>query len=147
MVSNGQYPVINGGIEPSGYTTDFNTDNNTITISEGGNSCGYVNFITTKFWCGGHCYKLDNIKINKKFLFFVLKKEEVKIMRLRVGSGLPNIQKNDLLKFKVIIPPTLAEQEKIAKFLSSIDKKIELEEEKLKKLKEYKKGLLQKMFV
>ncbi len=78
MISNGKYPVINGGIEPSGYINNFNTQENTITISEGGNSCGYVNFISTKFWCGGHCYKLENIQIDKKFLFFLLKNEEKK---------------------------------------------------------------------
>jgi len=147
MIENGQYPVINGGIEASGYTNDFNTNENTITISEGGNSCGYVNFIKTKFWCGGHCYKLESIKVNKKYLYFILKKEETKIMRLRVGSGLPNIQKNDLVKYKLYFPPTLAEQQKIASFLSGIDEKIELNEQVLDKMKEYKRGLLQKMFV
>ena len=67
----GTYPCQNGGIEPSGYTEEFNTIENTITISEGGNSCGYVNFMTSKFWCGGHCYSLLNIKNNvmKQFLF------------------------------------------------------------------------------
>ena len=35
MVQSGKYPVINGGIEPSGYTIDFNSSENTITISEG----------------------------------------------------------------------------------------------------------------
>lgn len=147
MIVNGKYPVINGGIKESGYTNNFNTEKNTITISEGGNSCGYINFIKTNFWCGGHCYKLDNIKTDKYFLYFILKKEENKIMKLRVGSGLPNIQKNTLLKFKIHIPPTLEEQQKIADFLSSIDEKIELNENRLKALKTYKKGLLQKMFV
>ena len=147
MIENGQYPVINGGIEASGHTNDFNTNENTITISEGGNSCGYVNFIKTKFWCGGHCYKLESIKVNKKYLYFILKKEETKIMRLRVGSGLPNIQKNDLVKYKLYFPPTIEEQQKIASFLSSIDEKIELNEQILDKMKEYKRGLLQKMFV
>ncbi len=145
MIEKGQYPVINGGINASGYTNEFNANENTITISEGGNSCGYVSFIKTKFWCGGHCYKLENTKMNKKYLYFVLKKEESKIMRLRVGSGLPNIQKNDLVKYKLYFPPTLEEQEKIAFFLSAIDEKIEIVSKKIEKLKEYKKGLLQKL--
>lgn len=67
-------------------------------------------------------------------------------MRLRVGSGLPNIQKKDLDKFKLQIP-SLPEQEKIANFLSAIDKKIDLEKEKLENMKKFKKGLMQRMFV
>jgi type I restriction enzyme S subunit len=52
---NEYYPVYNGGISASGYTSDWNQIENTIIISEGGNSCGFVNFIKTKFWQGGHC--------------------------------------------------------------------------------------------
>ncbi|MBE0728615.1 restriction endonuclease subunit S, partial [Escherichia coli] len=35
LSEDGQFPVINGGIAPSGFTSEFNTDENTITISEG----------------------------------------------------------------------------------------------------------------
>ena len=42
--------------------------------------------------------------------------------------------------------PSLQEQEKIANFLSSIDKKISLIEEKLALFREYKKGVMQKIF-
>lgn len=59
LFSNAKYPVINGGITPSGYLDIYNTKANTITISEGGNSCGYVNFMTTPFWSGGHCYTIE----------------------------------------------------------------------------------------
>ena len=57
-----------------------------------------------------------------------------------------SINKVDFLKHKIELP-SLPEQEKIASLLSTIDKKIELEEKKLEELKEYKKGLLQQMFV
>jgi type I restriction enzyme S subunit len=101
-----KYPVINGGIEPSGYHNEYNTEANTITISEGGNSCGFVNYITTKFWSGGHCYILSEKEImNKKFLHHKLKFIEYEIMALRVGSGLPNIQINALSNIKFTIPP------------------------------------------
>jgi len=144
----GNHPAINGGINPSGYTTEYNTDENTITISEGGNSCGYVNFITTKFWSGGHNYSLQDLKkdIENLYLFQYLKHNENSIMRLRVGSGLPNIQKNEISNFKVLVP-TIEEQEKIASFLSSIDTKIEQVQNQLEQTKEFKKALLQQMFV
>ncbi len=45
-----------------------------------------------------------------------------------------------------VLVPSLKEQQKIADFLSSVDELIELEQQKLEKLKEYKKGLLQSIF-
>jgi len=118
-----KYPVINGGMEPSGYTNNYNTNKNTITIREGGNSCGYVNYIDTNFWSGGHCYTLSNLVIDDKFLFQYLKLFEVNIRRLRVGSGLPNIQKRDLTKFNIKYP-LKKEQEKFAQIPTLADKEI-----------------------
>lgn len=124
LQENGKFPVINGGIEPSGYYDEFNTQENTITISEGGNSCGYVNFLTTKFWSGGHCYTLQNVKIDNKFLYFYLKYQEKDIMKLRLGSGLPNIQKGSISAV-IIKYPSLEEQKKIGEVLSACDERLE----------------------
>ena len=51
-----------------------------------------------------------------------------------------------LLKLKLFLP-CLEEQQKIANFLSSIDEKIDNLATELENLKEFKKGLLQQMFV
>jgi type I restriction enzyme S subunit len=67
-------------------------------------------------------------------------------MRLRVGSGLPNIQKGEINNFKVNLP-SLEEQTKIANFLSLIDTKIEQVGKQLRESKQFKKALLQQMFV
>ena len=144
----GNYPAINGGINPSGYTDDWNTKENTITISEGGNSCGYVNLITTKFWSGGHCYSVKELEddVLNIFLFQNLKHNQSSIKKLRVGSGLPNIQKGDITNLEIKIP-NLEEQTKIANFLSSIDSKIEQIVKQLDETKQFKKALLQQMFV
>ena len=148
LTDTGDYPAVNGGINPSGYTTQYNTEENTITISEGGNSCGYVNFVTTKFWSGGHNYSLQDLKknIENLYLFQYLKHNENSIMSLRVGSGLPNIQKGAISNFLVSIP-CMEEQNKIAIFLSSIDTKIEQIQKQLELSKEFKKGLLEQIFV
>ena len=68
MKTDGAYYALNGGIKPSGRTDDWNTEAGIITISEGGNSCGYVNFNTEKFWSGGHCYSLLNLKGSSRIL-------------------------------------------------------------------------------
>jgi type I restriction enzyme S subunit len=144
----GSYPCLNGGIKFSGYTENFNSEENTITISEGGNSCGFINFMNTKFWLGGHCYKIVITKeLNKNYFYQLLKINEQKIMNLRVGSGLPNIQQKDIRNFEFVISNSIDEQTKIANFLSSIDEKINHTATQIEKMEVWKKGLLQKMFV
>lgn len=145
LSENGQFPVINGGIAPSGFTSEFNTDENTITISEGGNSCGYVAFQKKSFWCGGHCYAVRNTALHLSFTFHLLKYNELKIMGLRVGSGLPNIQKKALEAFTVSFPVTSVEQQKIAAVLSAADAEISTLEKKLACLRDEKKALMQQL--
>lgn len=145
LEKTGDYPCINGGIEPSGYTDKWNIEANTITISEGGNSCGYVNFITSRFWSGGHCYSLLEIKENfdLAFLYHSLKGRESLIMRLRVGSGLPNIQKKAIQEFEFDYPEDKPEQTRIAEILSTADAAIEHTEKLIAKYQRVKTGLMQ----
>jgi len=120
---------------------------NTITISKGGNSCGFVNYCKTKFWLGGHCYalKIINSNIDKEFLYQILKFKEKSIMGLRIGSGLPNIQKKNLNDFKLTIPNDRTEQNHIAKILSDMDAEIQSLEKKLDKYKAIKQGMMQQL--
>jgi len=145
LSKSGEYAVINGGIEPSGYTSEYNTEANTITISEGGNSCGFVGLQSTRFWCGGHCYAIKNLKIDLNFTYQLLKFNQSKIMRLRVGSGLPNIQKKDLEALSVEYPISQEEQQKIAAVLSNADQEIAVLQQKLDALKQEKKALMQQL--
>ncbi len=138
------YAVYNGGISPSGYTNIYNTEANSIIISEGGNSCGYVNFIKARFWRGGHCY-LVKTKQDLEFLFHLLKSLERYIMGLRVGSGLPNIQRSRLLDFEICLPKENTEQTQIAQILSDMDTEIEAMEKKLDKYKMLKQGMMQNL--
>jgi type I restriction enzyme S subunit len=146
MKDDGEYYALNGGIEPSGRTDDWNTEADTITISEGGNSCGYINYNTERFWSGGHCYSLKKLKsdIDRHYLYFYLKMNEPKLMSLRVGSGLPNIQKKDVDKFVVVLPP-LPNQQQIAEVLSSAQEEIDLLKQLAEQYKTQKRGLMQRV--
>lgn len=144
LAEEGPVPVINGGITPSGYTDHPNTAANTITISEGGNSCGHVDLITQTFWCGGHCYALKNLKVDRDYLFAVLKHRQPKIMSLRVGSGLPNIQKKALSQFPIPVP-TRPEQVKIGELAARADREIAALEAQLTALRQEKAALMQQL--
>jgi type I restriction enzyme S subunit len=142
----GKYYVLNGGMSPSGFTDSFNTTGGTISISEGGNSCGFVMYNKHDFWSGGHNYTLSQLKLNGIYFYHFLKMREPFIMSLRVGSGLPNIQKSRLSEI-IIFYPTESEQQKIGSYFSHLDSLISLQQRKLEKLKNIKKSLLEKMFV
>ena len=144
----GEYYVMNGGIEPSGYYDKYNTMPNTISISEGGNSCGYIQFNTVPFWSGGHCYTLQGIstEYNTHFVYHYLKSKEKEIMSLRIGSGLPNIQKKDLEKFP--IPAlSLETQIRISDGINKIETKLKQALNMLSAYQTQKAYLLRNLFI
>ena len=143
LTATGEYPCLNGGITPSGYTHNWNSEKNTISISEGGNSCGYVNWNPKRFWAGCHCYTLSELKADPEFLYFLLKYKEKYIMSLRVGSGLPNIQRNSLENLILYVPNNREEQSRIGRLLVGVDLGVELLQKRLAQLEEQKKGLMQ----
>ena len=51
--------MLNGGKTLSEHTENGMLKKYHLTISEGDESCGYLNHNTEKFYCGGHCYYLD----------------------------------------------------------------------------------------
>ena len=148
LTDKGEYYVMNGGVEPSGYFDNYNVEADTISISEGGNSCGYVQFNTSPFWSGGHCYTIQEINstIDNSYLYHYLKSNEDKIMKLRIGTGLPNIQKKDLANFKIVIPE-MEKQKNISNLLSLLERKIENSIALLSCLQSQKQHLLRQMFI
>ena len=89
----------------------------------------------------------ENI-INKPFLKYLLASDLVfgRFSQLANQSAQANFGKQDMDKIKISYP-IIDEQTKISNFLSAIDGKIELVSNQIQDTKEYKKGLLQQMFV
>lgn len=149
LLEQGDYYVMNGGTTPSGWLNTYNTECNTISISEGGNSCGYVQYNTSRYWSGGHCYSLRILRPQETldlYLYHFLKWQEGNIMALRIGSGLPNIQKKDLLRFPVMLP-TINKQKSIISILTAIDEKMTCEILLTEHYVIQKKYLLRKLFI
>ena len=139
------YPVYNGGKKASGYTDECNRENS-VMVSEGGASAGYVNYYSGKYWSGGHNFTISNdTKHDTFFLLYVLQKSQEKLYKLQVGTGLPNIQLKSIKDFP-IYSTSNTEQQKIGSFFKQLDDTIALHQRKLEKLQELKKGYLQKMF-
>ena len=86
-------------------------------------------------------------KFVPNFLFYKLDSMYQYLRSISKGEGGRGGLNLQLIKsVKVQMPKILPEQQKIANCLSSIDRVIDFENDKLINLKEHKKGLLQKLF-
>ncbi len=146
LLVDGNYEYLNGGINPSGKWSSFNVCGDTIAISEGGNSCGYVNYMAHDFWCGGHCYYLYDVKCLTKYLYYALKSQQGRIMKLRSGACMPNIKKKDLGDFVFEYNDNPVEQEKAIKLFDLFENVISYKTQQIKKLDELIKSLFVEMF-
>lgn len=79
-----------------------------------------------------------------KFVYYLF--DSIGFLRFASGSGVPTLNRNDAHSFKTSVPPTLAEQHRIASCLSSLDAVITAETQKIEALKIHKKGLMQQLF-
>lgn len=84
----------------------------------------------------------DGSYTTNEFLFYVYQ-----IVKYQSEGGTIQRLYNNIIMSAVFDNPSLKEQKKIVKFLSAIDQKIDLANSELDKAKEWKKGLLQQMFV
>jgi type I restriction enzyme S subunit len=91
---------------------------------------------------------LEKEKVYKDFIFQRLnsKNFEFRMRSLGQGGAQDNISKGDILIYKFMLP-SLSEQKKIAEFLSSIDKLVESKNKQITKAEEWKKGLMQQLFI
>jgi len=91
---------------------------------------------------------LDKLKNKPGFdlIFLYYRLSLIDFDRFVTGSTIPHIYFKDYSK-EVIQVPSLGEQTKIANFLSAIDKKINHTQTQIEKAEQWKKGLLQQMFV
>ena len=82
-----------------------------------------------------------------RFIFFNLDMRYQELRALSTGDGGRGGLNLQIIKGVEIHLPCLEEQTKIANFLSSIDQKIEVVAQQIEQAKQWKKGLLQQMFV
>lgn len=93
--------------------------------------------------------KIVTKNIEPKFLLQILldsnfKKKEV--LSWISTSSQPALSMTNIRKFKMQIPKSSIEQEKIGDFFSKLDQQIELEEKKLELLEQQKRGYMQDIF-
>lgn len=87
-------------------------------------------------------------KLNNTFLYYLLSSDNFfdYVMSTAKGTKMPRGDKDAIMRYNINLPP-LKEQEKIANILSSLDDKIELNNEMNKTLEEMAQSIFKRWFV
>ena len=142
-LDDGDIPVLGtGGIMR--YVDSYLYDGESILIGRKG-TIDKPQFISGKFWTVDTLFYTEiGKKILPKFAFQQLLL--VNWLNLNEATGVPSLNTTSIGNIELKVP-SLKEQTKIANFLSSIDQKIDVVAQQIEQTKQWKKGLLQQMFV
>ncbi len=156
LLNSGKYLVLRVGnlfTNDSYYYSDLELDNDKY-IENGDLIYAWSATFGPRIYYGEKCIyhyhiwklKFDENIISKIFLNYYLLYDVEKIKSQRTGGTMVHITKN-AMEHRELQFPCLAEQQKIADCLSTLDDVIEKQKETLAAWEELKKGLLQQMFV
>jgi type I restriction enzyme S subunit len=143
IYENGSYPVF-GGNGLRGYTENYTHDGFYFLIGRQGALCGNIKRVKNKVYVSEHAIacKANHLSDTE---WLAQRLDYYNLNKLSESSAQPGLSVKKLLRFKLFVP-TKKEQEKIANFLSAVDKKLTQIRRKKELLETYKRGLMQKLF-
>lgn len=144
-LAEGQYPVYgSGGLMR--YVDSKLYDGPSILIPRKG-TLNNIMFVESPFWTVDTMFWtiINTDKIDPKFLFYSICKRDFASMN--VGSAVPSMTVSILNDIQISYPKNLADQRRIASILSSLDRKIELNNKINDDLEEMAQAIFKNWFV
>ena len=145
---SGPYPYY-GASGIVDYVDGYLFDEELILLSEDGANITDRNYpvcflASGKYWVNNHAHVLRT-KHGNENNFICNSLERKDYTQYNTGMAMPKLNKETCKKIPILCPG-FEEQKKIGDYFRNLDNLIALHQRKLEKLKEYKKGMLQKMF-
>ncbi|HDY7615536.1 TPA: restriction endonuclease subunit S [Vibrio vulnificus] len=139
---DGIYPIYGtGGIV--GSTNDYLYDKPSIILGRKG-SIGNIHYVDKPFWTIDTTFYVEAKNCDTKWLYYVF--SSLNIEKLNEATGVPSLSRNNIYAQMLKAPSDQKEQQKIAEILSTVDKKIDLIDQKIAETEKLKTGLMQKLF-
>ena len=144
-LADGQYPVYgSGGLMR--YVDSKLYDGPSILIPRKG-TLNNIMFVESPFWTVDTMFWsiINTDKVDPKFLFYSICKRDFASMN--VGSAVPSMTVNILNDIQISYPENIEDQRRIASILSSLDRKIELNNKINADLEEMAQAIFKNWFV
>lgn len=141
-----KYPIYANAEKEKGfyaYSNLYKIEPPSLTVAGRGVNIGIAHFRNERYYPIVRLLTLKSSKENISYSFF-----EYELNRINYyveSTGVPQLTAPQIDNYKICFP-SLPEQQKIADYLTTIDRKIELLEEKKTELSRYKKAMMQKLF-
>lgn len=140
--AHGSYPIYGtGGVV--GNTSKYLYDKPSIILGRKG-SIGNIHYVDKPFWTIDTTFYVETKSCDTKWLYYLL--SSLNIEKLNEATGVPSLSRNNIYAQKLKVPSNKQEQQKIAEVLSTVDKKIDLIDQKIAETEKLKTGLMQKLF-
>jgi len=143
-ITDGEVPVIAGGLSPAYYHNQYNVTSPVITISASGANAGFVKLYNQNIWASDCSY------INKEITDFVyssylfLKLNQKNITRMQQGAAQPHIYPSHLMRLNIANPNTEL-WTYLEEIVEPIFKQIKNNEEEIQTLQKTRDTLLPKL--
>ena len=137
---SGAIPVI-GSNGVAGYHSKCMATGPGVTIGRSG-SIGKAFYVEEDYWpLNTSLYVKEFKSVYPKYAYYLFEKLDL-TNRMRSGTAVPTLNRNNVHPITVAIPSTIGEQQRIAEILSLADEKLKLEEIEKKKIERVKQGLM-----
>ena len=141
--NDGIYPILATSGE-IGRSNTFLWDKPCVLIGRKG-TINKPQYMDIPFWTVDTLFYSDVFQDNNaKYLYYLF--NTINWKKYDESTGVPSLSAKTIERIKIKISNNPKEQEKIASFLTLIDKKIEKRKELVELLKKYKRGLLSQIF-
>lgn len=147
QVPDGKYPFYIRSAYPVRSNRYLYDCEAVITIGDG--QIGKVfHYVNGKFDLHQRCYMMSNFTdVNCRYFYYYFSEHFYeRAMRMTAKATVDSVRLEMISEMPILLPPTLAEQQKIAECLTEMDKTIASQAENVEALKEKKKGLMQQLF-
>ena len=142
MCNDGKYPIL-GTSGVIGRTNNFLYNKPSVLIGRKG-TIDKPQYMETPFWTVDTLFYSEIFcKNSPKYIYYSF--QNINWKKYDESTGVPSLSCSTIENIDYLVP-NIEEQTKIAKFLSLLDKKIELQTNKIEDLKLYKLSLREKLF-